>query len=344
MSDLESRLTEALRAGSEPAPDAVGLADAARSRARARRRTQMASVGAVAVAALAIPLAVVALGGDSDRGKAPVADNTTGSDLEPVETGRWESWHGVTVLVPEDWEHGDQSAWCADGGSAETFRVTRPGGVVPSIACTPGFSYGLSFQEIDDREPFAWPVVRQTGEAWPPHTYVGARGMEGVLVTVAGPDPEEAFAVLETVRPIADNVDPNGCSVNDDPTVLGGEDSMSVCRYDGSGLVQSERLVGDDVDAALDALDAAPETTYAPSCPSPVGEPEEVTEYVLMLHDGTRYEVVWQGEQCGDQGVFVDARERRAITADVLYWALSPGWSGAVDGNVPMPPELRRWW
>ena len=30
------------------------------------------------------------------------------------------------------------------------------------------------------------------------------------------------------------------------------------------------------------------------------------------------------------------------LTADVLYWVLSPGWSGAVEGDVPMPTELRR--
>ena len=25
------------------------------------------------------------------------------------------------------------------------------------------------------------------------------------------------------------------------------------------------------------------------------------------------------------------------LTADVLYWVLSPGWSGGVEGDVPMP-------
>lgn len=343
MSDLETRLTEALHAGSESAPEGAGLAEEARARARTRRRARMAAAGAVAVAALAVPVAVVAMAGDGGSGKAPVADKTTATDLEPVETGRWESWHGVTVLVPEDWEYGDQSAWCADGRSVETFRVTRPGGVSEMLACTPMSSYGLSFQEIDDREPFDWPVVKQTGDAWPPGTYVGAHGENRVLVTVAGPDREELLDVLATIRTV-DDVDPNGCPLGDDPTVTGDADSMSVCRYDGSRgiLVQSERLVGDDVDAALAALDAAPETTYAPPCPEPVGGPEQVTQYVVMLHDGTRYSVAWEGEQCRDHGVFVDVRERRTLTADVLYWALSPGWTGSVDGNVPLPDQLRR--
>ena len=31
----------------------------------------------------------------------------------------------------------------------------------------------------------------------------------------------------------------------------------------------------------------------------------------------------------------------RELTPDVLYWALSPGWTG--DGtDVPLPPELRQ--
>ena len=29
------------------------------------------------------------------------------------------------------------------------------------------------------------------------------------------------------------------------------------------------------------------------------------------------------------------------LTADVLYWALSPGWSGTVPGDVSLPSELR---
>lgn len=31
----------------------------------------------------------------------------------------------------------------------------------------------------------------------------------------------------------------------------------------------------------------------------------------------------------------------RLLTADVLPRALSPGWSGAVDGDVPLPDRLR---
>jgi hypothetical protein len=31
----------------------------------------------------------------------------------------------------------------------------------------------------------------------------------------------------------------------------------------------------------------------------------------------------------------------RELTPDVLYWALSPGFSGGFDGTVPLPKQLR---
>jgi hypothetical protein len=52
--------------------------------------------------------------------------------------------------------------------------------------------------------------------------------------------------------------------------------------------------------------------------------------------------VVWEGAPCADRGVFIDARERRELTEEVMYWALSPGWSGGVDAGVPLPAALRR--
>ena len=46
MSDFEGRVTEMLRAEADGAPDALGLAGAARTRARAKRRTRLGAVGA----------------------------------------------------------------------------------------------------------------------------------------------------------------------------------------------------------------------------------------------------------------------------------------------------------
>ncbi|MBJ7359105.1 hypothetical protein [Nocardioides sp.] len=326
MSDFETRVAEALRSESAEAPDALGLADAARGRARTRRRTRVAAVGLTAAAALAVPVAVVALGGDRGPDRTPVADKTTTSEPEPVRIGRWESWHGVSVFVPEDWEYGDQATWCADGGSAETFRVTRPGGAVPMIACTPQSSYGLSFQEIEmdgTDQPFDWPVVTQTGDAWPPDTYVGAHGVNGVLVTVAGPDREELLEVLETVEPY-EGSDPNGCSarVGEDGVRVVYDDSMAVCRYDASGqLEQSEALRGDDASSAAEALDDTVDGDL--DC-----QPSDAPPVTIEMFDAEHDVSIELDGAC----TVVEGWPDGIVTPDVLWWALSPGFTGDTTG------------
>ena len=238
--------------------------------------------------------------------------------------------------MPGDWEYGNQSTWCANDGSVETFRVDRPDDVSEMILCTPSSSYGVAFQEIDPADPFDWPVVTQTGEAWPPHTYVGAHGENGVLVTVAGPDRDLVNDVLSTVS-VYGPVDPNGCSATDDGGPgMAGAGEVPVCRYDESGrLAQSEKLTGDDAEAAAAAVAAAPESTGWDDCAN------GPTEYVVMGVAGDRVEVQYAGlPSCGDRGTRVEG-VRHDLTAEVLYWALSPGWAGSVDAGVPLPDDLR---
>src|SRR3954453_1096402 len=95
--DLESRLTAALRDGAQGALEVVGLAAAARSRARHKRRARLAGAAAAVALAGAVPVGVGTLSGSGDGdGDTDVADSTTdhpGGD----EGYRWESWHGVTV-------------------------------------------------------------------------------------------------------------------------------------------------------------------------------------------------------------------------------------------------------
>jgi hypothetical protein len=144
--------------------------------------------------------------------------------------------------------------------------------------------------------------------------------------------------ILATVRPIGDGVDPNGCSVVDDGGPGMAEDGVvPVCRYDADAdLVQSERLTGDDAAAATSHVLASPPARGGRDCRN------APTEYVVMGVEGDRVEVQFAGNSvCVDRGVFVEG-VRHELTADVLYWALSPGWSGAVDENVPLPPELRQ--
>lgn len=342
MSDFEERVAESLRAGAGSAPDALGLADGARRRARTRRRTSLAAAGVTALAVLAVPVAVVAL--NDDGGEGPVAGRPTATPTpaspKPFPDGRWETWHGVTVRVPGDWDYGNQSTWCVSNGSVDTFVVDRPDDPVEAIACTPAFGYGVSFQELDTDDgdqPFDWPVVTQTGETWPAGTLVGAHGENGVLVTVAGPDRELVADVLSTVS-VYGPVDPHGCSATDDGGPgMAGAGEVPVCRYDAEGrLVQSEKLAGDDAAEAVAAVRAAPESRAWDDCKN------GVDEYVVMGVEGDRVEIRYDGNTlCGDRGVFVEG-VRHDFTIEVLRWALSPGWAGSLGPDVPRPDPLRR--
>ena len=254
-----------LRSESEAAPEATGLADAARSRARARRRTRLAVVGAAAVVVLAVPVAVVALGGDGDSGKAPVADNTDATDLEPVRR-RPVGVAGAAspVFVPRGLGRTATSAtWCAGrrlGGDVPGHPAR--GVVADDRLHAPASATGLSFQEIemaDDRRAVRLagrhPDRRRRGRRAPSS---GAHGEDGVLVTVAGPDHEHAWPTCSRRSRPYGGSDPHGCSprVEDDLSVVA-EGAMSVCRYDVTGeLEQSELLDGADAADAAAALDS----------------------------------------------------------------------------------------
>jgi len=208
--------------------------------------------------------------------------------------------------------------------------------VANMILCDPASTYGLTFQEIDNHDDFEWPVVSQTGDGWPEPNYVGGRGIGGVLVSVATPDAEQAHRVLDSMRRIPTEGDPNGCPARLKP---GGatppEGGLSVCRYDETGaLEQSEVLFGEDAGKAVQALQAAPpagECADASQGSQPhqviVLESPGITGRVDLVHGCSRVQV--------DGDV-------RDLTIAVMLWAISPGWTGSVDGDVPLPAELRQ--
>jgi hypothetical protein len=335
MTDLEQRVTDALVHGAEDAPSPVGLAVAARVRAARKRRTWIGGAVAAVALCLAVPTAVVAARGSDDAGPSPSHAASDGAPERAVPDGmRVESWHGVTALVPDSWGYGSLETWCADGG-AMTPRVQRPGGVTLDIKCETS-TYGLSFQELppgqDRDQVFDWPVTLQTSEGWPPDAYVGAHGIGNVLVEVVMPTAEQAQEVLGTVHAI-EGVDLNGCRVSGSAPEPP-NDGMSVCRYDGSGqLEQSELLTGGDVGRAEEALAAAPDVE-APACLTYEAPPRRL---FIRLSSRAVDAVIDLG--CG--WLTLDGVSR-AIPSDVLYWALSPGWSGSVPEGVSLPSELRQ--
>ena len=114
-----------------------------------------------------------------------------------------------------------------------------------------------------------------------------------------------------------------------------------MCRYTGDGwLVQSELLSEADSAAFADAIAAAPlKGLGGPAC-ADVGPP---SGFVLAGsgEDLGTVRIVFEDECPGDRGVWLSGTARE-LTSDVLYWALSPGWSGGVDGSVPLPDQLRQ--
>lgn len=96
-------------------------------------------------------------------------------------------------------------------------------------------------------------------------------------------------------------------------------------------LVQSEALSGKDATAAAVALDSARSGEL--DC-----QPSDVPGETSLMHDSERDVVIELDRACtvveGTGGV-------RLVDADILYWALSPGWTGDATG-LPPPDQLRQ--
>lgn len=339
MSDFESRLGDALAAGAEEAPDGSGLAAGARGRARRRRRTMVVVAAVAVVAVVGVPIGVLALNdGGADRGDG--ANDPTASPRAPGDT-RIETWHDIQIEVPASWSYGARSAWCA-GGDVDEPVVERPSGGTLAIACMPSYSYGAAWvdPEMTETEP-----VHPSGQVWqyqagdvaeyPPGAWLGHWYDDQDMVQVAAADKETVQEILDSVQRV-DDIDGNGCPVVDDGGVGDvADDEVAVCRYSADGqLEQSERLVGGDAVRARSVVEGAGEDSRGDLCRNGPGE------YVAMTVAGGRAEVQYSGQACIDRGMFI-GDERRRLTSDVLYWALSPGWSGAWAGWVPMPVPLR---
>ncbi len=350
MTDFDERLTRALVEGAKAAPSADRLVTGALARIRARRRSRL-GVAAVGVAlAIAVPLGTATLlGRDRD-----VAD--------PAPTTRTESWHDLEIEVPVEWKTGSRSTWCARGrGSEPAPVVERPGMAVLHILCaSPQTSYGVSFLESDLLDP-ALPTGQVTQYVWsggdgtklyPNGSWVGLRVLGGVAVQVAARDQAVARQILDSASSIV-GADSNGCAPrvtwptrSDEPelpaTPAGPAGDVAICHYgedDESGLwlQQSERLTRADADAAR-----APLSGLVPAVDESVcTEQWEARNFALLTAPGVVARVTYESFCPHRNGVFVAGQPRQALTPELMYWVLPPGWTGGVDGSVPLPEELR---
>jgi len=344
MTDVEDRLTAALRGVARDAPSATGLAEAARDRRSRRRRTTAWTSAAAVAAVVAVVGGVAMLGsGDGSPDRAPVADDpttaTTGAPIGiPVQ---YESWRDIQVRVPFDWGYGVLSTWCTNGSTSPgTPVVERPEGMRDMIMCTePANGYGVMFSD-----PAAFDAAEPPGKVWqyspgdfavyPDGAWLGYQKTDDAMAFVVAPNRADAELVLSSFERIT-GADVNGCSpkaANDAPAAAP-PGTVRLCRYAPDGwLEQSETLASDDASNAIAALDAAPNRQ-----PELCGvKPDQ--GFVQVRSADARALVGWQG--CA--GVYGWGGVNHDLTADVLYWVLSPGWAGAVGGDVPLPDKLRQ--
>jgi hypothetical protein len=342
MADLEDRVADGLGGTAGRAPGPGDLAAGARQRLRRRRRTTAGVVAAV-VAVVAVPVAVAGvLTGD---------DGSAGGDPPGAAGGappgwRTETWRDLSLRVPPDWDRGGGTDWCTSGREVEdaTPQVSRPGGVIPTIACSPSFGYGAHFAEPSGGElpPGTEGVVqRYRGERYPDGSWIGYAATGQAAVWVVAADRTTARQVLDSTEPVA-GVDAHGCATFLSMAAPTGSDRISVCRYDAEGwLEQSELLSESDSRLAVAAVAAAP--------PAPPSARrcfwEELLERPAITLGSERFNatVLYEGCHAVDPAGGVVPRE---LTRDVLYWALSPGWSGQVSSLThdrdPGPLELRQ--
>ena len=253
---------------------------------------------------------------------------------------RTETWRDLSVSVPPDWTWGGGTSWCTAGSLDRAgAQVSRPGGVIPMIACDPTYGYGAHFLEPSGGElpPGTEGVVQQyRGDRYPDGAWIGYASTGQAAVWVVTDDRTTTRQVLDSVEPVGE-VDANGCATRLEMTAPSASDRLSVCRYDGAGwLEQSELLSEADSRQAVESVATAPDARPAARrCLW-----ERLLEMPAITLRSADFNATVLLERC----VAVDPAGgvvARKLTEEVLYWALSPGWSGGVSSDVPLPERLR---
>jgi hypothetical protein len=298
-----------------------------------------------AVVAVAGVVGGTALLGSRDSGGDPtgVADDVTSTPTspgEPASTPRVESWRDISVMVPASWGYGSLDDWCANDGRLKAPVVERPGGASVDILCDPQLGYGVQFSDgaaFDAAVPpgEVWEYTRGEVQMYPKGAWLGYQRSDNAMVFVSAPTRAEAEQVLGSFVHHTD-LERHGCALEMGTDLgersLPGDGELRLCRYAIDGwLEQSEILTGQDAADALAALEEAP-LKGDRMCTAMV----EGSTVVVTAADA-------EGQVTLDacQG-FSWAGQDHNLTSDVLFWVLSPGWTGGVEGDVPLPEQLRQ--
>jgi hypothetical protein len=295
-----------------------------------------------AVAAVVGGVALLGSGGGGTPDRVPVADDaTTAPTTEGVIVGplvRVETWRNLSLTVPKSWGYGNLSTWCLNGKAEPgTPVVERPGGVIESIACmSPENGYGVQFLDgsLADmaHEPGElWQYEPSDGKVYPVGAWLGYQRSADNLVLVVAPSRPEAATVLgSVVRLGEDDPDGNACLTRFREAAGGVPDGqVRLCRYDAEGwLEQSELMTGQDAVDATTALAAAPvgqvRRCMAPQDRARVDVTAGALHGTINLDRCLGFD--WDGQP-------------HELTADVLHWVLSPGWSGQVPDGITFEPR-----
>ena len=219
--------------------------------------------------------------------------------------------------------------------------VQRPGGASIDILCDPQNGYGVQFfdgsaADLAYRAGQVWQYEKGDAEAaYPEGAWLGyQRGGDtgDNIVWVVAPDRATVEEVLASFVRNA-SVDANGCAAH--ATDAGpdlAEGLVRLCRYGiDDWLEQSELLTGQDAADALAALESAPakgDRMCTMALTGPVVQVTSADAQGRVTLDAC-HGFAWDGAE-------------HDLTADVLYWVLTPGWSGGVEGDVPMPDKFRQ--
>lgn len=315
------------------APETTGLAERVEQAANIqRKRRTWATVAAAGLASVAVLFAVAqTLSGSSTP--APTANSADGE-------WRWESYRGIELQVPAEWDHGTIGAWCAATGQ-ETPRPPAPGrvgrpGIVPAMMCRPEHPPLAQRRPWVNLDVVGTHGVDATDGGWVAET----REVSGAFITVFSPDQHVRERILESAQPVTGR-DRQGCAPEHDvavgrdfrPTPLasglpaaGAIDRISVCRYARSdaplthpSILSASRLSGRDARTIAHALEAAPKgegPNDSTDCSADAMFGEEVL--LLRLRGGNdTTEIVVRYHGC-DGHAIDDGETKRKLTADVL--------------------------
>lgn len=345
---MNEDIRELLTRGASDAAD-TDLVTGVWQQAHRHRRNRNLGIGSLAAAGVALVIGITQIGGGTKEPVLPADDTgatataTASEDSAPVlpDGWRWESFGGVQVGVPGDWDWGVTpsrlSDWChLEDPEAPQSAVTRPGSYA-TMECPGGVINPGPITNTKDLVVFDWstspdrePDVRSERTTLQ---------LNGVSVIVQGPEAlrEQIVGTVSVV-----DTDAHGCpsthTITTDPawrpsgptiSALTDVSSVSVCRYalrpvppanpntSTASLISSLRLEGADAQNALAPLEEAPPGS-GPNSPEACAEPYGDQAIILRVTSaaGTS-DVVVRYSGCDHHG-FDSGHDVRALTEEAL--------------------------